>query len=260
MTEIATPLDKILQETLHQRGGFEFIGDPALAMELQAEPFFQYFEVSAHGKQTLVPGGSVASQIQIWRDSNLVADSRKLLSLALPPRHTLWWALMSLVEAHRQKPYSPEVLQVIKQVRDFVLKPSERSRRLCREWSKKAGSATAGRILGSAAFLAGGSMGPADCPPMFPKPHLCGRLCGAVIYLASVRFNPTQYKLHLQHFLQIGLDIAYGRLPIPMLKEIPKEIIHPSAGWDASELIPKDMVSEQVHAASGTPQTFVPLQ
>jgi hypothetical protein len=78
-----------------------------------------------------------------------------------------------------------------------------------------ADSTTAGGVIGYAAFLSGGSMAPPECPPVLPKGYLCGRLAGVAVYLASVHFNPAKYKEHLQHFLDIGLQVANGELSWP---------------------------------------------
>jgi hypothetical protein len=122
---------------------------------------------------------------------------------------------LTLTEAHRQKPYPAKVIEAVLGVRDFVLDPTEVGRRRCQLLADAADSTTAGGVIGYAAFLSGGSMAPPECPPVLPKGYLCGRLAGVAVYLASVHFNPAKYKEHLQHFLDIGLQVANGELSWP---------------------------------------------
>jgi len=229
MSVTVNPLDQAIQETVHLQGGVEMCGDPALALGAPAEIVTRLFDVSDEGQALLEPGATVEQQIAIWRKANLVADARRLLSHALPPRYSLWWALLSLTEAHRQKPYPAKVVEAILSVRSFVLNPTEAGRRECKELGDAADSTSAGGVIGFAAFISGGSMAPADCPPVLPKPHLCGRLSGVAVYLAAVHFDPGSYKDHLQHFLDIGLKIAHGELPWPESRavavEAPVEVV-----------------------------------
>lgn len=215
MTASINPLDQVIQETVHHTGGVELLGDPKESLVSKAATVCELFEVSEEGLALLDPDATVEQQIGIWRNANLVADARRLLSHALPARYSLWWALLAMTEAQRQKPFPAKVVNAILAVRDFVLKPTDKNRRLCEKLADQADLTSGGGVLGYAAFLAGGSMAPPDCPPVVPQSHLCGRLCGVAVYLASVHFNPAKYKDHLQHFLDIGLQVAHGKLPWP---------------------------------------------
>jgi len=124
--------------------------------------------------------------------------------------------------------------------RDFVLNPTEAGRRLCHELADAADSTTAGGVIGYAAFLSGGSMAPPECPPVLPMAHLCGRLCGVSVYLAAVHFNPAEYKKHLQHFLDIGLQVARGELAWPETARLAE----PAAAAEPEKVV--ETVVEQV--------------
>jgi hypothetical protein len=54
-----------------------------------------------------------------------------------------------------------------------------------------------------------------NCPTVLPQAHLCGRLCGVSVYLAAVQFDGQRYKQHLDHFIELGLQIARGELTLP---------------------------------------------
>jgi len=215
MNSSENPLDRVIQETVHLQGGVDLVGDPRQSLALPAEPIIALFDVSDDGAALIESGATVERQVAIWVEGRFEADARRLLSHALPPRQGLWWALLSLMEAHRQKPYPAKVLTAILAVRDFILNPTDARRRACKDLAEAAGSTTPGGVIGYAAFLSGGSMAPADCPPVLPLPHLCGRLCGVSVYLASVHFNPAKYKDHLRHFIDIGLQVARDEIPVP---------------------------------------------
>ena len=105
MANMLPPLDQVIQESIHLAGGVELLGDPQTALSGKAGPVCELFDLSDEGLALLNPEATVAEQISVWREANLVADARRLLSHALPPRYSLWWALLTLTEAHRQKPY-----------------------------------------------------------------------------------------------------------------------------------------------------------
>lgn len=215
MTIPSGPLDQAIRETVHHAGGVDLHGDPSLSLSLPAARVMALFDVSAEAASLAVPDATVERQVEAWTEAGCLADARRLLAHALPPRHSLWWALLCLTEAHRQGPYPPAVADAFAAALEFVLDPTEPGRRACHAAAEAAGSTTAGGVIGHAAFLSGGSMAPPDCPPVLPAPHLCGRMCGVAVYLASVRFNPARYKRHLEHFIGIGLKVARGELAIP---------------------------------------------
>ena len=215
MTVLSGPLDQAIRETVHRSGGVDLSGDPRESLSLLAAPITTLFDLSDEGMALLNPEATVERQVEAWLDAGCVADARRLLAHALPPRHALWWALLCLTEAHHRNPYPDTVASAFATVLDFVLGPTDAGRRACLEASNQAGSTTAGGVVASAAFLSGGSMAPADCPPVLPEAHLCGRMCGVAVYLASVRFNPAKYKAHLAHFIAVGLGVARGEVEIP---------------------------------------------
>lgn len=215
MNEHSGPLDQAIRETVHRAGGVDLSGDPRECLSSSAAAVSALFDVSDEGLALLSPEASVERQVEAWVDAGCVADARRLLAHALPPRYSLWWALLCLTEANHRNSYPERVTGAFATVLEFVLNPTDAGRRACLLAADAAGSTTAGGVIGHAAFLSGGSMAPADCPPVLPAPHLCGRLCGVAVYLASVHFNPAKYKEHLAHFIGVGLAVARGDAGIP---------------------------------------------
>lgn len=215
MAEYPGALDSIIRETVQQKGGIDIDGDARASLAIRAGILTKLFEVGGEGLPHLNPGLSVERQIEAWLDAGAVADARRLLAHALPPRHAMWWALLALVEAHGRVPYPGKVVEAFTGVRDFLLNPSEEARRACHDLAEAADASSAGGAIGYAAFLSCGSMAPPDCPPVLPKAHLCGHLCGVAVYLASVQFDPIHYKEHNAQFVRLGLRVARGELALP---------------------------------------------
>ena len=89
MPDTTNPLDSVIRETIHQSGGVDIDGDAKAALAIRAGLITELFEVSDEGMALLNPNRTVEQQIAVWRDANLVADARRLLAHALPPRHAM---------------------------------------------------------------------------------------------------------------------------------------------------------------------------
>jgi hypothetical protein len=145
-----------------------------------------------------------------------LADARRLLAHSLPPRRAVWWASLCLHHSAGRKPLPTPAEEVaFAAAGRWIVEPTEANRRTAEKTGWAAKPTTAAGILAMAAFLSGGSMSRPGLPPVHPEAHICGRLCGVVVYLASVRFDPARYKQHLRQYLAVGLDVARGHLLPP---------------------------------------------
>lgn len=176
----------------------------------------QLFRLSEAGRLLMSDGDTPQSFFGRLRDAGQLADARRLLAHCLPPRRAVWWASLCLQESLRHKPFiNPLETAAYEAALKWLVEPTEEHRREAARAGWKAKPSTAGGNLAMAAFLSSGSMSKPGLPPVYPKPHLCGRLCGVVVYLASVRYDPAHYKAHLEQYLQIGHQVASGQLPLP---------------------------------------------
>lgn len=147
-----------------------------------------------------------------------LTDARRLLAHGLRPEASVWWAAMCLHHSGGHKPLGgPAEEWAFDAVGRWSAGPTEAARRAAEKAGWAARPTTAAGILALAVFLSGGSISRPNLPAVMPKVHLCGRLCGVVVYLASVRFEPTEYMAHLRQYLQIGLSVARGENPPPAL-------------------------------------------
>jgi hypothetical protein len=63
-----------------------------------------------------------------------------------------------------------------------------------------------------AVWVSGGSISSFIQRYIEPEASHCGRLCGAVVYMASEFFDSGRYRKCTQHFLDMGQEIARGNL------------------------------------------------
>lgn len=143
--------------------------------------------------------------------NDCLADARRVLAHSLPKRRALWWGVLSAWDASRPAP-SAELRSVLEAVTQFVMLPTEDSRRAVGELGQRCAANTIASCLANAAFFSSGSVSPQGLPPVAPKPFVTGRLVGVCVYLAAVTRSPALYKQYLREYLRWGVAISEGRL------------------------------------------------
>ncbi len=183
----------------------------AVAAGPAADAVCRLFRPTPAARVLLTPGLSARDLFDQLVGLGLYADARRLLAHALPPRRAVWWATLCLRDAMDHAPFeTPAEDGAFAAAVRWVMTPSEAVRRAAGTAGWAARPHTAAGQLALAVFLTGGSLSRPGLPAVYPAPHLCGRLCGVVVYLASVRFDPARYKDHLRAYLAVGRDVARG--------------------------------------------------
>jgi len=186
--------------------------DPTLPPPTSALDVCRLFALKPQARALLAPGQSTREFFDALVSAGHLADARRLLAHAMPPRRSIWWATLCLHHAQEKAPFeTPEEGSAFDAAAGWVVAPSEATRRAAEDAAWAAHSTTAAGILAMACFLSGGSISRPALPPVVAPPHLTGRLSGVVVYLASVRFDPARYLRHLREYLAIGREIAAGR-------------------------------------------------
>lgn len=191
------------------------------------------FRLSPAAAALLTPAAGPPAFFEALVAAGHLADARRLLAHALPPHRAVWWATLCLHHSGTRQPLPAAERAALLAAGRWCLAPSEATRRAAEAAGRAAGQATAGGVLGLAAFLSGGSMSRPGRPAVLPEPHLCGRLCGVVVYLASVRSDPARYKQHLRDYLAVGRAVARGELLTPVPDPVPDDAPVPAAPGDA---------------------------
>jgi hypothetical protein len=196
--------------------------DPTLPSPPSAADVCRLFTLQPPARALLAPGLTTREFFDTLVSAGHLADARRLLAHAMPPRRSIWWATLCLHHAVAKVPFeTPEESGAFDAVMRWVVAPSETTRRAAEEAAWAAEPTTAAGILAMACFLSGGSISRPGLPPVIAAPHLSGRLSGVVVYLASVSFDPAKYLHHLREYLAIGQEVAAGRnLPPGRLEQV----------------------------------------
>ncbi|MCE9562702.1 MAG: hypothetical protein K8U57_11705 [Planctomycetes bacterium] len=186
--------------------------DPTLPPPPFANDICRLFSLQQPARALLTPGLATQDFFRTLVSAGHLADARRLLAHAMPARRAIWWATLCLHHAVEKVPFeTSEEAGAFEAATRWVVAPSEATRRQAEDAAWTADPTTAASILAMACFLADGSISRPGLPPVIAAPHLSGRLCGVVVYLASVRFDPAKYLHHLREYLAIGVEVAAGR-------------------------------------------------
>jgi len=170
------------------------------------------FALKPAARALLTPGLATRNFFDTLVSAGHLADARRLLAHAMPPRRAVWWATLCLHHAAEKAPFETlEEGRAFDAAGRWVVAASETTRRAAEGAAWAAQPTTAAGILAMACFLSGGSISRPGLPPVYAAPHLSGRLSGVVVYLASVRFDPAKYLRYQREYLAIGQEIAAGR-------------------------------------------------
>ena len=207
-------LDAVLARPVAEATGAEFA--PHGPMDLRAVEVCAVFKVPAPALRLLEDDPPVGTALQRFLSEGHLPEARRMLAHAMTRRDAVWWAYLSAMEACRHKPFTPGQEAGLDRVLAWLVSPTDAGRRACREAIRACGSTSIAGILCLAVWLSGGSVSPYPKRHIEPKPHVCAKLCAAVVYLSSVRFEPARWREHLRHFIGTGLAVVRGECAIPV--------------------------------------------
>jgi len=171
------------------------------------------FKLPAGALALLDDSPAVGEALERFVAGGHLAEARRLLAHALEKREAVWWAYLSAREAIRHREVAPAHLAALDAALAWIREPGDGRRARCREAIAPCGTTSMAGILCFAIWLSGGSVSPTPLRHVEPRPHLCGKLCATVVYLASVHFDAGRYRQYLRHFLSVGMEIARGACP-----------------------------------------------
>jgi hypothetical protein len=137
-----------------------------------------------------------------------LAEAAAFLGQALPRLEAVAWAARSVQDLYDTTHHAaPEAeAKALKAALLWIQDPSENRRRAAFEAAEQCRSDSAERFAALAAFFSGGSIAPADCPPVPAPKDTAGRLASGAVVAASARSG--NLSAALQQCLQSGDEIA----------------------------------------------------
>lgn len=113
--------------------------------------------------------------------ANQTSDAISLLAHALPRYDCVVWALRCLLELKAIERPDPLTLAVLR----WIDQPNDTLRREVQELGDGLKPASPAALLAQAVFFSGGSIAPADLPPIQPPPEACSRMAAGAILIAA---------------------------------------------------------------------------
>jgi hypothetical protein len=164
-------------------------------------------ELSDDAKPLLTPELTVQAFVQALQEAKLFLDAVKVLAFALPKREVIGWAL------HCVKPvYGPNVPKpvgtVFLAVQMWLGDQGDNHRRAAYDAAEAAGTATPAGCVGMAVFFSGGSLAPANTPPVAPAPNLTHLMVANALQMAALVSEPAKASEKLAQNVADGLKLA----------------------------------------------------
>ena len=120
------------------------------------------------------------------RESGQLNEATFFLSQALPRFETVAWAARTVRDL-RETPLKPGPdADALKATLLWVQDPSDTRRRAAFEAANRVKGASAERLVALAAFFSGGSITPADVPPVQAPKEAAGRFSAGAVLLAAI--------------------------------------------------------------------------
>ena len=133
----------------------------------------------------------------------------QFLAHALPKREAVAWASQCVRNAGLE-PLDDKSKAALEAADQWVLDPTEPNRRTAHAAAEAVGYGTPAGCAALAAFLSGGSLGPAHVPEIPPAPTLTAQAAAGGILLAAVLKEPEKAPDKQRDFLRRGIDVAGG--------------------------------------------------
>ena len=183
------------------------------ALQRPAQDLCLLFRLPACALSLLDDRPAVGVALERFIAGGHLAEARRLMAHSMDNRDAVWWGYLSAREAIRHRSVEPEHIIGLEAARAWINDPTDANRARCKAAIAACGTTSMAGILCFAVWLSGGSISPTPLRHVEPKPHLCGKLCAVVVYLASVHFDAGRYRQYLRHFLSVGTEIAQGACP-----------------------------------------------
>ena len=167
------------------------------------------FELSDDARALVRSGQTPPQCLDALVDKQLFPDAIRFLAHGLPKREAVWWA------CHCAKSAGTTLGQAeaaaVQRAERWVADPSEENRQAAMPAAEAAKLGTPAGCAALAAFLSGGSMGPANVAAIPPAETLSGNAVAGAVLIAVVVKEPQKAAEKYRSFLGRGIEIANGK-------------------------------------------------
>ncbi len=168
--------------------------------------FCEIAELGDEAMALLDTGHTPHEFMKVLVDGEHFPDAIRFLAHALPRREGIWWAWVCARGAAGEEP-TPEVKEALDAVERWVTQPTDANRRASFAAAEAATLATPAGCAALAVFFSGGSMGPADTPPVPPGEFMTAKAITGAVMAAAVCSEPERapdkYRAYISHGLEV---------------------------------------------------------
>lgn len=158
-------------------------------------------------KGALAPTHGPRQYVQALLDGKLYPDAVRFLAHALPKREGIWWAWVCARRASTEAP-APHDAAALDATERWITQPTDENRRAAMRAAEAVGLATPAGCTALAAFVSGGSLGPANTPPVPPGEFLTAKAITGAVVSAAVSGDAAKAPERFQAFIAQGLDVV----------------------------------------------------
>ncbi len=167
-------------------------------------------DLSAEALALLQPNQPIEAYFDLLLNRGLLVDGIKLMAHLLNVKQCLWWGCLAIWEYYRTRP-DANADAVLKATIAWLREPTEEHRRAAGTAAQKATSAPPARLLGTAVFLAEGSISHPGLPEVPTKPHLTPKTVVNAVLVATRLAGASQMPHRQRDALGIAIDIYRGK-------------------------------------------------
>jgi hypothetical protein len=185
----------------------------ALDSKRTAEELCADVNLGKEARTLLTPVDSPRQFVERLMERELLLDAIRVVARALPKLAAVRWACACAAPASGEAAMAPDAACVAAAER-WAAEPSEDNRRAAMAAAAATDYSTPGAWAAAAAGWSGGSLAPPDMPVVPPPDHLTAHAVAGAVALAAAS-DPEHLAERKIAFLQVALDLADGRRPVP---------------------------------------------
>lgn len=165
------------------------------------------FELDDEVRARVRPDWSPSEYLNRLLEKQNYTAAVQFLAHALPKREAVWWACLCAKSSSGTAPSAGALAAAEK----WVANPTEESRRQTVSAALAAGLVSPAGCAALAAFVAEGSLGAPEAPPIPPAETMTSQTVAGGVLLAAAQGGEGRMAQQLRACLALGLDVARGK-------------------------------------------------